>query len=337
MIVRSLPDNKMVRKDSERAAAQLRIPNSSSTHMSDHSETTPPTTRQWQIGPSCFQACPEKGARLMSWDIATPATKRQVIYWPESPEGPFAKIRGGNPVLFPFAARSYDQGMENHWRSPDGKRRPMPRHGFARDGEFELESLTENGFTARLLPKPEDAEAYPFDYTFRVAYQFDELGFRVTFRLQNSGDTPIPWSAGHHFYFTCPWHPAARRQDYHLQMNCRKAAYPTPAGKLVSERIADSCHSLGDPSLIERIHWQIRQNRIAFGPRSGEEDTHIILADEPIPPPNLAVVTWTESEDAPFYCIEPWMGPPNAAEHGKGLNWVNPGEESAWPIEVSLY
>ena len=48
------------------------------------------------------------------------------------------------------------------------------------------------------------------------------------------------------------------------------------------------------------------------------------------------VVTWTESPESPFFCVEPWMGAPNSPTHGKGLRWVEPGAISEWVVEVAL-
>ena len=155
--------------------------------------------------------------------------------------------------------------------------------------------------------------------------------------MTNQGSVPIPWSAGHHFFFKIPWHKGALREDYLLRMDPRKCAYHGPDGKLVMEKDRENCHILSDPVLQDRIHWELRHNRISFGPKGGEEDVHILIGDDPVPPKNYTVVTWSESESADYYCIEPWMGPPNAAEHGKGLHWVSPGETETFKVEISLY
>ena len=41
--------------------------------------------------------------------------------------------------------------------------------------------------------------------------------------------------------------------------------------------------------------------------------------------PWYAVTTWTERETSDFYCVEPWLGLPNAIHHGHGLRWVPAG------------
>ena len=54
------------------------------------------------------------------------------------------------------------------------------------------------------------------------------------------------------------------------------------------------------------------------------------------PSPWTALVAWTENDSSPFYCVEPWMGPPNSHDHGKGLHWVDPGESDVFSVTVSL-
>jgi len=53
-------------------------------------------------------------------------------------------------------------------------------------------------------------------------------------------------------------------------------------------------------------------------------------------PKDLTVVTWTEDEKSPFYCIEPWMGPPNAPETKVGLHTVAPGQMQKFYVEIRL-
>ena len=301
----------------------------------DHAESP---LQEFVVGSSRFLMAPETGFRLMQWNLQTATGTRRILHWPEDTgDLPVANVRGGNPILFPFSGRTFNKGVENTWRAPDGKKLPMPRHGFARNGRFAVSRPSEHEIIGKLLPGEADAEAFPFDYSFTVRYRFQELALQVDLCLENTGPDPVPWSAGHHFYFTLPWHAGARRQDYRLAMEARKCAYHGPDGKLVMDRDREACHDLSDTKLQDRIHWQLRHNRVSFGPKGGEEDVHLIIGGDPVPQKNFALVTWSESETAPYYCVEPWMGPPNAAEHGKGLHWVGPGESQIFSVEVSLY
>ena len=96
------------------------------------------TLHRWHCGPSTFLARPELGARLMNWNLQmADGSVRDVIHWPEDADFKrFDKVRGGNPILFPFCGRSYHAGEIGYWPDRDGTVRPMPMHGFSRNARF---------------------------------------------------------------------------------------------------------------------------------------------------------------------------------------------------------
>jgi len=292
----------------------------------------------WKVGPSTFRAIPELGARLLDWKLNLAGNAdRPVIHWPEDAEADqLPKVRGGNPILFPFSARTFHKGKENTWKTPDGRVLPMPRHGFARGGSFELIALDEDGFTARLQATDSDAEAYPYQYRFDVSYRFGMLDMEVTFTLYNDDEVKIPWSAGHHFYFALPWNPGLNRSHYQIGIPAKKAVYHGPDGKLEPAGKPAPIASLDDPAISDRIHFKLKDANIDFGLKNGEEKVRITIGESRIPLPGTTLVTWTEAEDSPFYCVEPWMGPPSAPEHGIGLHFVEPGQSESFKVRIDL-
>lgn len=303
-----------------------------------------PEAHCWQVGPSRFVAIPGIGARLCRWDLQVARGEpRHVLHWPQGVDVPLAKVRGGNPILFPFAGRSYHKGTLGQWLDPLGEVRSMPQHGFAREGQFALLDAGESHFVAELQPTEADAQAYPGEYRFRVKYHFEELAFTVVLELINEGETRLPWSAGHHFYFTLPWHAGLGREHYRIVHTARKAFYHASDGRLqVAENfrpatVAQPAKSTFDEAaLVDRILLRLRGDTVLFGPQNGEEDIRLTFADGIVPSPDAALVTWTESAESPFYCVEPWMGPPNAAGLKRGLHWVEPGSAGQFSIRVGL-
>ena len=296
------------------------------------------TIMRWRVGPSTFLALPEKGARLMNWNFTHgDGSVRDVIYWPELTSlDQFHRIRGGNPILFPFSARTFDQGDINFWRAADGVRRPMPQHGFARQGEFKIVRLDARGFAAQLVPSAEAQEAYPYDYEFTVTYRFESLGLSCEFVLKNLGREPLPWSAGHHFYFTLPWTDGRTRQDYSIRIPAAERLKQDATGHLVPGPQLNSDESIANPALIDTFHLRLRNNEVRFGEtgRSGAVILH--LGTEPVPPPDATFVTWTGDDKAPYYCVEPWMGPPSAPENKRGLQFVPPRETRTFSVSVAV-
>lgn len=297
----------------------------------------------WTVGPSTFQAIPELGARLLSWDIALgKEKKRPVIHWPDSADlSALPRVRGGNPILFPFCGRTYGDGEMFFWRTPEGAKLPMPMHGFARDSQFILESVHAHGFTVALASSETTLACYPYNFLFRVAYEFRDLSLEVRLELTNRHPTPIPWSAGHHFYFRLPWHEGATREFYRILLPAKKAYHRAPDGSLHPDQAylldkSEPATSFGEPRLSDRIHTQLYQQEIRFGPRSGDQDVRILIGDSPRPAPHVTVVTWSENDTAPYYCVEPWMGPPNSPTHKLGLHFVQPGETEVFKVTVSV-
>lgn len=294
--------------------------------------------RRWQVGRSTFVALPERGARLMNWHVElADGSMRDVLYWPElkSMEN-FHRTRGGNPILFPFSGRSFDQSENGFWRGADGVRRAIPIHGFARQGEFKVVRADAGGFSALFLPDAVAREGYPFDYEFTVDYRFESLGLFVELALRNLGRTPIPWSAGHHFYFAVPWTEGLSRQDYSVHVPAAHTMrQDMTTGQLVEHpKITDEL--LTNPALVDALHTQLTGTDAVLTERPTRDRLTLRLGTGKHAPAGSAVVTWTESPEAPFYCVEPWMGPPNAISHGQGLHYVDPGQTQRFVVEVTL-
>ncbi|PTY08206.1 aldose epimerase [Opitutaceae bacterium EW11] len=294
---------------------------------------------RWEVGTSTFLALPEKGARLMHWHVTLgDGTVREVIHWPDLQSlDAVEKVRGGNPILFPFSGRSFDQGEIGFWRGPDGIRRPMPMHGIARQGEFKVTRMDERGFAAQLIPNEAAREAYPFDYEFTVTYRFAPLGLICEFTLRNLDKQPIPWSAGHHFYFTVPWADGQKRSDYAIRIPAGRSQKQNQAnGEVIPVATVAAQEPLSNPALVDTQHLALKNNTVVFGPAKSPGEVAVKIGTSRIPPPDATIVTWTAAEDSPFYCVEPWMGPPNAPGTKTGLAWVPPGQTQSFIVELAV-
>ena len=155
-------------------------------------------------------------------------------------------------------------------------------------------------------------------------------------QLTNRGKVPLPWSGGHHFYFTLPWSTGRARGDYLLETSATKYQRRDDKGALIDGPRVNARESFAQNNLVDLIHTGLKRdvfavtetptgNRLLF--RSGISQGSA---------KDLAVVTWTPDDQAPFYCIEPWMGPPNAAETKVGLHFVAPGQMQKFNVEIRL-
>ncbi len=293
---------------------------------------------RWRVGRSTFLALPERGARLMNWCVThADGSVRDVIHWPEHADfAEFARVRGGNPILFPFVGRTFDRGDIHFWRAPDGVRRPMPMHGFARQGNFKTLWCDARGFAAQLQPDAAAREAYPYEYEFVVTYRFEPLGLVCEFSLKNLGETPLPWCAGHHFYFTLPWTEGANRADYTLHLPAAERLRQDAAGQLVAGAAFHADEPLANAALSDTLHTQLRSNEVIVREKGRTSALRLRLGTADVPPPDAAFVTWSADETTPYYCVEPWMGPPNSPEHRRGFHLVPPLETGTFTVSIAI-
>jgi len=293
---------------------------------------------RWRVGNSTFLALPTRGARLLNWNVThADGSVRDVIHWPENADfAHIAKVRGGNPILFPFCGRTFDRGEQNFWRAPDGIRRPMPQHGFARQGEFTLLWADTRGFSAQLVPTADDRMAYPYDYEFIVTYLFEPIGLACELTLKNLGREPAPWCPGHHFYFTVPWHENATRENYSIEIPATERLKHSPTGTLLPGPSLQPVETIANPDLLDTLHTRLKSNPATFGDPKRREFIRIQLGTTKTPPPDAAFVTWSSDATAPYYCVEPWLGLPNSPEHYRGLHFVPPRESRSFTVTVSL-
>ncbi|HUB67497.1 MAG TPA: hypothetical protein VL981_08440 [Candidatus Methylacidiphilales bacterium] len=264
---------------------------------------------------------PGHGARVLQWG----RKGREIITWPNDADwSRNLKVRGGNPILFPFVARHFVDEKNEFWRDADGTVRPMPQHGFARDAHFSVvEGEAEDTLRMRLTDSEETRAFYPFVFQFDVVVSLlPESRLEIRFETTNRGDLSLPYYAGHHFYFAMPHR---ERVDWTLHIPCASWGRQRPDGSIAEEETKSELVCLGDTAAIDR--FQIKP----LGAKATllHRDKQRRLVFELKPPgsvPWYAVTTWTQTPESDFYCIEPWLGLPNAIHHGLGLRRLAPGQ-----------
>ncbi len=290
---------------------------------------------RFEVGASTYLLS-SKGARLLNWYLSmADGSARDVIYMPDNIDlanVDFSKLHGGMPILFPFAGASFVDGESGFWKTPAGDVLPIKKHGYAIDGDFEFSVMSDTSLKAFYKPSAQAREAYPFDYEFSVTYRFSELSFNCELMLTNRGTKPLPWEAGLHPYFQLPWHTGATRKDYRLLTDAKKAYHILPDGTFEPADLAKT--SFGDEDMQNRIHTKLKTGVVKFGSKNGEEDIIMKIGFEDSSNIATTLVTWSESEDAKYYCIEPWMNMPNSAS--KPVHFVDAGKSKSFVVEISL-
>ena len=127
-----------------------------------------------------------------------------------------------------------------------------------------------------------------------------------------------------------------QRADYAIRIPATKRLKQDSTGGLISGPALQTNEDLDNAALIDTFHTGLRGNEVVFGEKGRPGDISVCLGTAPVPPPDATFVTWTLADDSPFYCVEPWMGPANAAEHKVGLQYVAPGETQKFAVSVAV-
>lgn len=265
---------------------------------------------------------PQHGARLLRWAIGTQA----VIHWPEdsdwSSTQAVAHTRGGNPILFPFLGRHYVDGTRDLWRDEAGTIRDMPMHGFARDLPFKVVEAGDTQLRMRLVASEQTRPLYPFEFRFDVVYRLTGNVLETSFETSNSGKIPMPYYAGHHFYFSIPHQ---ERPHWQIELPCRTWGWQNEDGSPRLTPARDQTTTLANPAIIDRFHLDFEQPGVIL--TNADANRRIKIEwDEVQNHLWYDVTTWTQTPESDFYCVEPWLGLPDAIHHKTGLRLLAPGQ-----------
>lgn len=224
------------------------------------------------------------------------------ILWDGNPV--FWKRR--SPVLFPNVGKTYRNTVRIN-----GVQYPTAQHGFARDNEFRciLEKKEEVAFL--FVSGDETKEVYPFDFELIIRYRLDGRKLHVMWEVKNVSDEEI--------YFTIGGHPAfrfagadERKEDYLLKF---------PGKEQLEYILIDPAEAAVDPTktyilslqdeCAEVTETMFERDALIF---DGGQIEEVWLCQKDGTPyvgvecagfPNFGI--WSV-KDAPFVCLEPWMG-----------------------------
>lgn len=285
---------------------------------------------QLRHGTAFAELAPSVGGRLMRWTV----NGRPVLHWPENADWSApAKIRGGNPLLFPLIARTFLDGKIGFWRGPDGVVRPAPMHGLVRTAPFEIADRTNNRLEMRVAWDDSMAAAWPYPFIFGVVYALNDDALLVEFTIENTGAEVMPYSVGNHFYFEVP---AAERDEWVLIGDFRSFARQNGEGMIVPAPAPEVASTLADPALVDLFHLGPPERGVVLRHRTdGREVVFDLLPTSDGANPWYAVTSWTESPKSDFYCVEPWSALPNAVHNGRGLRWLQPRERETLHLKLT--
>ncbi len=212
--------------------------------------------------------------------------------------------------LFPICGRLAGGGYRY-----GGKTYEMGAHGFARGMEWSVLHQKADSLTLQLLPNEDTLAQYPFSFALEMTYTLEENRLAVTTIVHNEGEAMMPFALGGHPGFNVPLMAGESFTDYSLGFDepCAPTWLDTTpdaclfTGKtkefpLVEQRWLPLSHDLFDG---DAIFLKGMAPGVTLHSRVGNRSVHLSYPDAP-----YLGIWHTPKSEAPFVCIEPWVGSP---------------------------
>lgn len=211
-----------------------------------------------------------------------------------------------SPILFPNVGKTYRNTVRIN-----GIQYPTSQHGFARDNKFKCVREMTDTVSFLFSSNEETKEVYPFDFDLIITYKLEGRTLLVKWEVVNTGAEDM--------FFTIGGHPAFRfagadegKSDYILKfpgkesldyilVNIAEGAADT--SKVYQLQLENECCPMSEEMFANDAlifdNGQISEVWICHkdgAPRVGMKCEGF---------PNFGI--WSV-KDAPFVCLEPWMG-----------------------------
>lgn len=201
-----------------------------------------------------------------------------------------------SPTLFPVIGSSYDNNY--HF---DGQTTHIPNHGILRHANFTLLRNTKDKAVLEFVSNSETLKQYPFYFKILITFGLQHNKLTIEYEISNEGVIDMPFNFGLHPAFNCPIEKDKKFSDY-------KIVFSTPTKLLGSgPRVNDG---LVSEIALDRKDFKEYGTFIYHNLNSpyieltdGNHGVKVSTVGFPI------TCVWTpRDKDAPFICLEPWIG-----------------------------
>ncbi len=272
----------------------------------------------------------EKGAELRS---LTGVHSGMEFLWSANPAY-WAKV---SPVLFPIVG-----SLKENTYSYKNQSYTLPRHGFARDMEFEVEKRNLQEVVFGLKDSETTRENYPFSFHLQLIYRLVGTSLSCTYKVHNPDPEEVLWfSVGGHPAFAVPLNRQGSYADYYLSFNADSSlrCYHLE-GNLISDQTRDIFLEEGKMPLNYSLFYEdalvfkaLNSNEIRLMNHKNYNGINFQFTDFPY------LALWA-AKDADFLCIEPWCGIADRPGHNgqltekEGIVCLPPGDpwERTWKV-----
>ena len=216
-----------------------------------------------------------------------------------------------SPILFPIVGR-----LKNDSYSINNTTFELPRHGFARNYDFQIVNQTENSVLFQLESNSETLKNYPFDFQLQLEYLLEDNTLKMNYSVVNKSNETMPFSIGAHPAFAID----NNFSDYSLRFNKDDKFI---SFELENEQFNNSFKEINTiKNTISLDYSLFEKDALVFKHLNSDELTLLENGQEVLTVqfegfPYLGI--WTKP-NAPYLCIEPWCGLADNVNHNGELS-----------------
>ncbi|WP_339889058.1 aldose 1-epimerase family protein [uncultured Flavobacterium sp.] len=204
-----------------------------------------------------------------------------------------------SPILFPIVGR-----LKNDSYTLNEKVYKLPRHGFARDCDFEVIHQKENEVVFSLRESQETLKMYPFEFELQIKYTLENNKLTISYKVINHSENSMPFNIGAHPAFAMN----GNFEDYSLQFNKNEEFETHHLENELFNAKTDLVES--DKGKIPLTYSLFEKDALVFKHLKSNE-LSILKENNPYLKINYEgfpfLGIWTK-QNAPFLCVEPWYG-----------------------------
>lgn len=238
-----------------------------------------------------------------------------------------------SPILFPIVGR-----LKNDTYSIENKTYELPRHGFARNLEFQIVNQTESSVVFVLESNSETLKNYPFEFQLQLQYKLVGNELIMKYSVENKSKVSMPFSIGAHPAFTIE----DSFSDYSLKFNQTEEFI---SYELDNEQFSNSFRKINSENGQINLNYSLFEKDALVFKHLQSNKLTLLKKNEPVFSvqfegfPYLGI--WTKP-NAPFLCIEPWCGLADNVNHNgnifekEGINLLHPQEIFSRRIKITL-
>ena len=245
-----------------------------------------------------------------------------------------------SPVLFPIVGAVWDGTYR-----VNGKEYHLSQHGFARDRDFTLLSVSDDEIWYQLKSDAESLQNYPFQFVLEIGYKLEGKQIRVMWRVKNPSDETLSFQIGAHpaFYYRGEAQQDVkgyvsfdRTEDLKLTI-IREKGCVDKSEFLAQPMPADGLLPIGEHTFdLDALIFENHQLRGVTLHDAQQKPFLKLTFDTPV------VGLWAPSAQSPFVCIEPWYGRCDEIRYAgdyRDKEWINTLEagrtfEGGYSIEL---